>query len=909
MLVHAIRNDSRYFPTRRGVGAFVVIGIALSVACCDWIGLTSVVDGPLYDLSLRLKSTSPTDTTSVLLVYANRETLESHADRTNELLARLTELHARAIGVVVPLADEVIHNLEAHDNVVFAGDATQTNENTPGRGSVELQFDQTGVYRNHYVTRDFSDAGEMSLEAVLARRVLLRSECTIEGQFGIHFRGPPNSLPHIDEETVLRGDLIPELVSGRVVLIGYKQGKNSIGVTTPTTSASQQMSRLELHGHILHTLLGNRAILRLGVIGRLTLIVIVTCVVLLAYRKSSNRLTVTITIGTVLATLVCGWAVMHWFSLWLPLTSLIVIQGWCCLYVVERRLRFLSVATHQLALQDTVRQQSLQQRVLSAHDPWSEIAELTDQLFHSSRMAFLELPAGEIYLKIVKMLHCDENDIFERRRDSRRMPFSGAAEGARPFSLNVRPFLKQATHADESQMLIPLMFGGELLGFIVVALDSAELSAQHDFEDRIHQLSQEIAALLAECRGLHREEQREQSWLRQISTIPEERSVVDLVRAEQLSQRRLAQLENAFESTDSAAAIYDAFGRMVTVNSRMLQLLQSQRVVASETNSIELLVTLTGRDLNECRRLLRQTVIERREQSLIITAGDQRDGESVLHMCPIHAASENQNQSDLQVRGIYFELIQGSAFSEIHHWKDRVSHQICNTVNKQLDQLYLTTKELGREGEESAEIQRLVSLIKDDVYDLKSTISQSQSFLDQGMSDDAKMTLPADSLKILEGVLKRVEHESDHRGIVLDKEFPIEMSDALANPILLQRVFQTIVDVLLVNAYDNSKIRIEAEDEFVQVTYRFQNEGYGTATQHLRRSLEGTVDSADEFQRLKEINKWLEIWDGRMTVTSQMSEGISIELVLRCHHWVLNDPYSAAMQSRILRAIEEKDDE
>ncbi|HAY27515.1 MAG TPA: histidine kinase, partial [Candidatus Accumulibacter sp.] len=67
----------------------------------------------------------------------------------------------------------------------------------------------------------------------------------------IRFAGPPGTLPRIPYASLLQGNVPPELVAGRIVLIGVTATGLGDFVPTPVSAESQPMPGVEVLANVL----------------------------------------------------------------------------------------------------------------------------------------------------------------------------------------------------------------------------------------------------------------------------------------------------------------------------------------------------------------------------------------------------------------------------------------------------------------------------------------------------------------------------------------------------------------------------------------------------------------------------------------------------------------------------------
>ena len=111
-----------------------------------------------------------------------------------------------------------------------------------------------GIHRDYQASITI---GELTLPHVtlLAARQRTGKKYNPSNPFRVDFVGKHKSLPKIGLSRIVSGDIIPELIKDKTVLVGLKPPFPYKGYSTPVTPDSSSMSPLEYHGLALQTLL------------------------------------------------------------------------------------------------------------------------------------------------------------------------------------------------------------------------------------------------------------------------------------------------------------------------------------------------------------------------------------------------------------------------------------------------------------------------------------------------------------------------------------------------------------------------------------------------------------------------------------------------------------------------------
>ncbi|VAW84284.1 hypothetical protein MNBD_GAMMA18-1153 [hydrothermal vent metagenome] len=643
------------------------------------IGLTAQSNGWMYDLFNRLSPLSAEQGSSVVLVTTSPEQVYFGDELWQPAVERL--FAAGAKGIVfgfqpkglsegfffelfsdhrVVLArelarDPVSHQFSVLEPLVFSLSGSKIHW-----GVVTVASDSDGIYRRHKSAL----TGDITLEQFVATTFAseLYPAYDLPRDYLINFLAGRDSLPQVTIDRVVERGVIPELVSGRVVLIGIHDLHQQIGLPTPIASGADSLSLLEYQGFSMDTLLNARPIYSAsdGVIALLLLSTAFLSLILLQWAgiMAAMRVTVVMLVLHLLSAAVALWL----FLFWLPLAELLFLQ--LVIYVLVLR----SQAVNQTAqIYEMITNRSSSNAVAgmptsfyAIEEHWSRVITLVNQLLDLNRIIFLERVRGDHRVREVKALNCSVDDIDEMRRDYLRTPYSTAIE-QRAVLLLQRDYLADARD-DESQYLSPLIFAGEVLGFWAFSVDKEKVQLIQDFERRIDEFSLQIAELL-----YHRQQWQQQAadeqrvFSKYLRLEGGEQVSLALSQMLVLMDKRLRSFEDVFAGMGTAAVLYDLFGSVLQINAEMSRLVQSMALAAYDMTALDMMISLTGVDLVDGRRYLRTVIVDQQKVTLTVTLGSTDKSPYVLSMRPLFHHNKTDYVSDdilpFETVGVLFELI------------------------------------------------------------------------------------------------------------------------------------------------------------------------------------------------------------------------------------------------------------
>jgi adenylate cyclase len=181
----------------------------------------------------------------------------------------------RALGLAVARARRVVLGAAITDvgdevgGVSFGKESInapipEIRQGAAGFGYVNFDRDADAFVRRTTLTRRFQDADlpgfdlrlyRLAIDAGLTRKAVPRSREII-----INFVGGPGSFPRVAYHRVIRGEVPPEAFAGKIVLVGATSP--TLHDVFPTPFALEGMPGVEIHAHMLETLLQGNPIRR-----------------------------------------------------------------------------------------------------------------------------------------------------------------------------------------------------------------------------------------------------------------------------------------------------------------------------------------------------------------------------------------------------------------------------------------------------------------------------------------------------------------------------------------------------------------------------------------------------------------------------------------------------------------------
>lgn len=876
--------------------------MALGVWILHQAGWLAGWDGAFYDRvvasTIRLREPKP----KVLLLRIGREDTWSESE-ANKTLDILESLGAKAIVLEsIPLrsSHEFFVRAVILKNVVLGRELRPAPNNPdtlgleswpPEARDVPVQwgvvFLPPGIRGIHRWQQSSVLVGSNTFPTMESRAAALTQASSTRSAgtdaFLVNFVGSPGKIPNVPISKVLAGELIAEMVKGKVVLIGA--GEEFPGLTTPVSSGAEPMSFIEFQGNALQTLLDARPIRPLHWSGMLLLLIGLGVVSSLLCQRVDSLAGVRLLIGMLVVCAVLVVAALVLFNLWVPLGALVLAQGGQFALTLVFKTRMTNAGLNEMRLH-ALRQ--LKERLgpadfLSSVEHWELLASMINQTVKAQRMVFLERMPGTQQLREAKAINCTFKDVQEEERSLDAPSFAATLTLARGNPTRIEGFFKPAA-AQEDVYLCPLAFGGELLALWVIGFDSANAAAIPQLDTVLTRLSQQMARLLHKRKDADARPYFAARVKRWFSAEKGDQTFQELSGTEEALEQHYDTVEAVFNQGDTATLVYDSFGRVIKASDKALGLLQSENFAPTKGSAVELLLLLTRKDELEVRQLLRNVLLERSPISLSVKLPSQRERQFLLRLHPLLPAKQTDAEADavFNSRGFVCELIDTTSLSTLATLKALVAERLGVELRDHLAAIEMSAALLESDGLQPAEREAVLAVIHSKTEMCVGVITECQKYLGRDMEAKSTQCFPLDALELLDGICVQFSEKAAQRHITLNREQPRLMAQVLASTEELERLFTTALELLLADAAEDTPLTIKITDASRLSVFQFSNCGFGIPNERLQEILTSPeIPASKQFQVLREVAVRVRDWGGHLELWSEVGKGYSITLELR----------------------------
>jgi CHASE2 domain-containing sensor protein/signal transduction histidine kinase len=883
---------------------FVGLGLTLGIWVASLAGFFSIPNGLVYDFFLR-SAPQERQPSQVLLVLADYHTRDMGDDVWLHTITTLEDLGARQVifsflptnvsrsfyeaaekKSTVFLGRQKLRELEQMDTPTFEAIPRQAVGLHLPIGLLGLDESSHGINRTEKTAWSIGKQSQDSV-ILMAARERLGILPDLGQDFPINFAGRPGGIPKTDLSSVLNKTLVSEMVQGRSVLVGFRVPNRFSGVLTPLNPYRPSMTPVEYHGFALDTLISGRTIMWLGGGPSLVLIGSVVALGLLLHNLVASRLAMTFVIAFIALCSVAVGVLFFSVGLWLPILELITSQLVLVAAMAWRRTSERDEKVREFFLEKSARVMlgSVPGTIFDSPDHWNQLVHMVNQTLPLAKTIFLEKIPGDHRVKEVAALNTGLSDIEERRRDYERTPYATALE--RGIPVKVSKFFKSASETEE-QFLVPLSFGGTILGFWAFTVESEQPIDPAKLFPAISMFSSQFAELLYRRREWRESEKVQQSWFNKILALKRRQDMVDrMVDLVTLLELRLALLESALESSGSALMLCDLFGRVLAVNKRMKDLCGRVGVVPYQLTALDVLVRLTGKTPTETRTIINRAILETDTLNVSVTvsangiesfffmtvSGLKSQSTQILH-------SEDKERYPFDLYGLLIEMQEVSERADVTRVKDRILEQGSIRIQEGLETLISLITVLEEQAP-STSMTPVLQRIRFTRSSLSAAMDELRSYIREDGFSSTIDYYPVDAAEPVTAAVVSLQRDMASRSVTVEVDEPSSKVLVLGMPQELAQLIEALLRILVKDAYEGTQISVKIIPRGLEVVYELANSGYGIPDEDFQRYLTSPeLAESEQFETIGRLRSNLVLWRADLTGSSEVGRGMRFTLRL-----------------------------
>ncbi|MCP4156840.1 MAG: CHASE2 domain-containing protein [bacterium] len=752
-------------------------------------------------------------------------------------------------------------------------------------GVVLLPETENGISRRHFSGIRVNKEHQPALEVTAASRITTTGAGTLLKKtinvllkdridYGVNFRGGPKSLTTVSLSRVQKNDLVPRLIKNKTLLIGPAKGTTTPGLTTPTTKNNQSMSLLEFQGHAINTLISGKIISHMNPRGKLLLFILITIPAFFVYQRLRAQIAAWTTLLIIAGFLGGHYLCFSLFQLFIPFPEMVLLLSIHFLMGIHRQNIDSELAFQDLLLNlnSKLREYYFPDNMVEVKEYWSQMVVMITQTLSLTRLIFLERQSSDHRVTEVQSFNCRLSDIDERRRDYKRAPYSDAIRVKGPWLIPRERIYLKLREEDEEQYIVPLSHFGKILGFMVFGILPVKLRGLPHFNTLIGNYAAIIGEHLHQRQKLQLNRRQNVKILQDLYSLSrghKQEAHNALAQTVELLKRQLNHMSSVFNDMSTKTIVYDLFGRVLEVNRNMLESLKNESLSPYEMSLTDLLVKLTGFTIDETRQKLTGIITKRKNLSFIAALGDKN---YMLNLKPLEIAEAGDrfDGSDrFGIHGIICEMAETTSLTRANELKDYLAGELVTSLSREMTALKKALPENVTNAHQPTDM-------------LTTILRRFQLYLTGGGENkENTLSLPLNSVKMLELSLKDTSSAVKTRGLHIHSQLDENLPYVLATPKILRAIFERILTLLVDDTRDNSDIVIKTQLMDHKVIFDFKNDGFGMPNEKLQQFLEKDIQGADtDVINLREAIVQLDEINGEIRAGSKVGEGIHVSLSL-----------------------------
>ncbi|HKK90312.1 MAG TPA: hypothetical protein VJ936_02865, partial [Desulfobacteraceae bacterium] len=430
----------------------------------------------------------------------------------------------------------------------------------------------------------------------------------------------------------------------------------------------------------------------------------------------------------------------------------------------------------------------------------------------------------------------------------------------------------------------PLIFSGEILGFWAFVVASSQQTNLATLLPAVKSFAGEIAEILHKRQQWLLEEKRSQSLSGRLLRLDPKEDVYDSVNHTlSLLGRRLSVLDLVFNALDASIVLYNIFGQVTHVNQRMAEILKQMNIAVFKMSALDLAVKLTDHTMEEMRGILSQTIINHETATLHVTLADAKRS-YLLSLRPLVGKEEHFGRDEaypFNLQGILFEMIDITDIRDFSRLKSELFEKSNAHLQDSVESMGNVCMLLEDDNLISDEKSALITEMEGRKKNIQKFMDELNSYMEKDNFSNDYHIFPLSAGKLLNEAAADLEEKAWTRKVTITIP-PSPLSDlVMAAPADVKELCTALLTVLVEDAYDNTAVSVSLTPSDSHYTFTMTNSGYGMPNEDFQRYLtSSSLTDSKAFKKIHQIFPRLGIWEGDLTGSSQVGEGIEFRLRL-----------------------------
>lgn len=570
------------------------------------------------------------------------------------------------------------------------------------------------------------------------------------------------------------------------------------------------------------------------------------------------------------------WAAISFYYVMLPISELIII-----ILTTSRYLLLFWQRLNDKEEEKVIRTMSnrLQEKIVhtsffNSNESWNELINLVSELFVIEKSIFLEKVENDHYMKEIISNNCKFCDIFERRRDYTREPYTSVVKTRHAQEID-RQFFKESEE-NEVEFIAPLIYFNEVVGFWIFTIYKEQIIDRERLLNDMTLCSKEIARLVHDRNRFqiqkNNDQQQFSNKLRKVMDLEVKNSSALMIRNNfSVFMKRMYLNEILIDNIHSNIILYDFFGKVINVNNKMNILLQEENIKTYSMSASEMLSTLTKIELIDAVNLIRSIMFNctKHEQVIYFKNSKKRYFLSMSAITKDKIENKFSTSYFADTYGVMFEFIDFSFVEGMIQTKENILYDSLKLSRSQLVGLNKIVEKRINNNLTEQQKTLLDKQISNMVNKVTASYKELEGIMEQDYLTKENDTYPIDIVSIVKSVCDTLKEEYPIKHVKVDLiplSYPVYVRASLKK---MYRYLRILLVYLADDCEENGTITVQMGQGDGAIEILMQSSGTGMPNEQLEAYIRS--NKVVDFEELKND---IESWNGIVELSSALGEGV-----------------------------------